>query len=1841
MPEIKKQFTGGKMNKDVDERLVPSGEYRDAMNIQVSTSEGSDVGTVQNILGNSLVNTITYLTKNARCVGAISDEKNDSFYWFVTDSFENTKGGSGVVDRILLFNDGIIAPIFVDTTQRVLKFTRKEVTGINIIDDMLFWTDGVNEPRKINITRSREGTLSSGLNHTRLINDAQGINYSSAVPIEEKHITVIKAAPSMPPTLKSKTTYKEGSVNNSAQDLNFSNLAASNPQLLDEDQEINSVTITAGGFLGVNLNSNGVPIPPPTTAPNIQVGDVLLFQEEGFNAYPPENYQVRARVLDINSTTGLEINIRIQLISVSPNTPIVATNFNVVVEEEGYDLFSRKFPRFATRYKYEDGEYSAIGPFTEVVFIPGSFNYHPTEAYNKGMVNNLKSLELKDFTSSDMPKDVVQVDLLYKDEKSPEIYVVKSIDPSDDAWSAEGSYAGLLGSYKITTENIRAVVASNQGLRPWDNVPRAALAQEVSGNRIVYGNYLQGYNLDVNPSVKASILPRNSGDLFVAAKKSIKSLRTYNIGIVYGDEYGRETPVFTDKDSNQIVDKSLADKSNAFKVDVDSLHPSWARYYKFFVKETSNEYYNLALGRVYDAADGNIWLSFPSIDRNKVDEDTYLILKKGLNGDVVEQEARYKIVAIENEAPDYIKTSFTQLTKPNKYINVSTKDVFGGEGSNVAKEPTVGSMSFYIDKTIWVGDASIAGKFGQPDLEKQWSDRGSAELYVSVVGDLLDAAASSKRYLITDVITITAESAQSTDKEVFEVFISSPILEVDSWISTTLNSSGATIDISETTHRPIIHKKEVLQKPEFDGRFFVKINDTEVSRKYLKNDFKQDVNWQVIASADILWLRDGASKDYVDGAMAPVGNDLDLAGEVGGTTGNTRSGQGESGRGDFEQLLSANTGKWFIDQVAYAGTQSSATGNYSQIQTNSTLSDTTSNQVYFHEDPPIVLNISGGGSTEGPYGTGFSKAQIFGRGMQRDEMNPSDNYANDRRHRLTLSYSGISPNNGYGGSEWGLPNNYWELGTGTGEPAQEDFVNNIKEGSKFRMSADPDKTYTITSFTKKRIYNYRAFIPEPYVTGGHDSHGNNSWSKGNWYIDLGRASNRRLQFTIEYTIDGGNLSDDLRNNDAIPLINATTSGELQFITPFDSDAPVPISRFPAIFETEPKEDLDLDIYYEASGRIPTSFSDGDGALLIPPGSTLRVPDGFTDAGFTVNITASSWGNYNSQGNYTNNILNFSPSISSFEWAVLSYYFPTEPFTLQFDTPTGSVSYVEFNELNPEPLIAADGGYSQTGSYNGFVVEPSGKNDLNWFNCWSFGNGVESNRIGDTFNKPYLSNGAKVSTTLDKKYEEENRKYGLIYSGLYNSKSGVNNLNQFIAAEKITKDINPIYGSIQKLHSGWGQGGDLITLCEDRILKILANKDALFNADGNSNVTSTNNVLGQAIPYSGEYGISKNPESFASEAYRAYFTDKVRGTVMRLSMDGLTAISNHGMKDWFRDNLKISSTIKGSYDDKKDEYNVTLIKPQSPLPEFQAIGVDYSNNETVSFREDVKGWVSFKSFVPEKAISCANEYYTFKEGRPWLHHVTSSPRNTFYEKYIDSSFNFILNDAPGTVKSFTTLNYEGSKSRITPLLNESEVLISDGEYYNLEPRDGWYAYSVETDLDKGQVPEFVNRENKWFSYFQGKANTINFANYTVTDLDESSFSSQGLGVLNTEPSSVDNGLYIQLNFSSVNSSLQVGDLVFYININNSLVGGFTQSVNQQKLLFGEVAAVGETFINVIHDNFNNPNPIPSVGSYIMFAKDNSINTSNLKGYYADVGFRNNSTEKAELFSVGSQVVESSK
>ena len=187
MAEIKSAFNQGKMNKDLDERVIPKGQYREALNIQISTSEGSDVGVVQNILGNSELNEIDgngVVGGSWECVGAIADEKNDALYWLIHNS-----GGR---DAILEYKDGDIDYVLTameksgatdeNPNRSILGFTGDMITGINIIsgddeaneDKLLLFTDNTNEPRKININRCKQGTTALNL-PTRLIVNGEDI----------------------------------------------------------------------------------------------------------------------------------------------------------------------------------------------------------------------------------------------------------------------------------------------------------------------------------------------------------------------------------------------------------------------------------------------------------------------------------------------------------------------------------------------------------------------------------------------------------------------------------------------------------------------------------------------------------------------------------------------------------------------------------------------------------------------------------------------------------------------------------------------------------------------------------------------------------------------------------------------------------------------------------------------------------------------------------------------------------------------------------------------------------------------------------------------------------------------------------------------------------------------------------------------------------------------------------------------------------------------------------------------------------------------------------------------------------------------------------------------------------------------------------------------------------------------------------------------------------------------------------------------------------------------------------------------------------------------------------
>jgi len=1715
MPEIKHNFTGGKMNKDVDQRLVPKGEYRDAMNIQVSTSEGSDVGTVQNILGNSTVVADLGIDSNSLCVGAVADEKNDALYWFVREPI----GISEPRDIIFELKNGYIKKVFVDyklESGGVLKFPENIITGINIIDDMLFWTDGQydiygelagSEPKKINITRSIEGTFPNGNFHTRLINPDQNINFGSGILIQEEHITVTRKAPKNVLTIATE-------VDKISTFLGTTYPGVS-PFLVNPSNPVQG-NVVSGGTITVYL------LYDPSSDTPLAVGDVLVFNPISSSSLPNDEHQVSAILTNKTNDGSTDVMFggvvllaagtytvwEMDVINIDTITPTAPEEYNWAVQTKDDESFKNKFPRFSYRYKYEDSEYSSFAPFTSVVFEPKNFKYDVKEAFNLGMENAITKITLSNYNLN-IPSDVVSIDLLYKESNSPVIYTVDTLDSLD-------SLTSLTHSYGVKPNQIRAVVPGNQLLRVWDNVPRTSIAQEITGNRIVYGNYLQNYNLQENPKLLATLVDREDCD-DNHKYKSLKSIRNYSLGISYLDEYGRQTPVFTNKQADVEIPIDKSDSVNQVSSRVLSNTPDWAKYYKVFVKETSSEYYNLAMDRVYDARDGNIWLSFPSSERNKVDDETFLILKKGVEGaQPVDEKNKYKILAIENEAPDFIKTKQWYIAEAKEDPSTNVFDFF----TDINGYPIENSRKININKTNW--DALNIPLSDIESMCVKFSREVGTQTQFTVI------------YYVTGFHEETSGTLQymlTLDKTIKEEYLNDP-------------SNAAQPDPSIGI---VVYKKEMRNSPEFDGRFFVKVARDIIIDQYIVSQATTSLITEQTVTTQLPFY-------YLADQSNPVTGDNTTSSIVGG---NADTQNDWTALFDPENLGTTQS-MWFIDAAYYKGyyENDGTLQNYGMLGADNFAKSgpnpnnpselngagynkgiyTESGQTYIDLSFGYVKAADGAGNTSG-FGYAMHSDGTDSTRVQSSLDSLLDNYvpnAGTSDYYWQEMKDGFSHGDGFGGTIAQATNSnnlikHWKIGsslnTHHNTTQNAAIVSRLQQNQKFIFAGDPDATvYQITGNPEVTFHlNYRdlrdyydelyTLLDSMFVVYYPDYNGSDTsytFGQNSGYIggnapyqqlqlifdEMNKASkavNKRVTWKIPIeAVESFTPNDPTASNSSFNPLNSTTGadatniGTIQFVDVewLSVDDQV-VSEDPAIWETEPKQDTDLDIYYEIDGTFPLEINNDTNYLFAPIGSTVSIPQptsaipmlqpGTTVVGWDGNVVELSLEANNCDINQYMTVVFSRPDGSCVEAELLGLFNPTD----------GPCDTSFFLNINPD--------------VSNRTVKHS------WFNCYSFRNGVESDRIRDDYNQVRIDKGAKASSTLDKPYKEEHRKYGLIYSGIYNSTSGVNNLNQFIAAEKITKDINPIYGSIQKLYAGWGQGGDLIALCEDRVLKILANKDALYNADGDSNVTSTNNVLGQAIPYSGEYGISKNPESFASEAYRIYFTDKVRGTVMRLSMDGLTPISNHGMKDWFRDHLKLGDKLIGSYDDKKDEYNITI--------KGNTIA------KTVTFKEDVKGWVSFKSFTPENAISCANEYYTFKDGNIWKHHDELVNRNTFYnQNLVPSSVEVIFNEVPGSVKSFKTVNYEGSQAKVTSK-DENGVTLVDGEYFNLSDVDGWHVIAkdgvqggVVTNLERGGITEFIKKEGKWFGYVIGDDVNINaLGNISDTsNYDTEDFSIQGVG-----------------------------------------------------------------------------------------------------------------------------------
>jgi len=190
------------MNKDLDARIVPPGEYRDAVNIAVSKSEGADVGALENVLGNELISDfgLNTLHPDAECIGMYGDKTNNRIFLFLTDFTDNSedllsnKAFSGSFCGIYLFD--FEQQNFVKLVEGSwLNFSKTSpVFGISLVEDILFWTDNRNQPRKISVSKAIDAPADSAVPYYQIeenISVATYYPFSSPKLYEEIEVSVI------------------------------------------------------------------------------------------------------------------------------------------------------------------------------------------------------------------------------------------------------------------------------------------------------------------------------------------------------------------------------------------------------------------------------------------------------------------------------------------------------------------------------------------------------------------------------------------------------------------------------------------------------------------------------------------------------------------------------------------------------------------------------------------------------------------------------------------------------------------------------------------------------------------------------------------------------------------------------------------------------------------------------------------------------------------------------------------------------------------------------------------------------------------------------------------------------------------------------------------------------------------------------------------------------------------------------------------------------------------------------------------------------------------------------------------------------------------------------------------------------------------------------------------------------------------------------------------------------------------------------------------------------------------------------------------------------------------
>jgi hypothetical protein len=497
MAEVKNSFLSSKMNKDLDDRLIPNSEYRDALNIEVGKSETNNIGVLQNVYGN--VEIPIENIPNLECIGMFMDNQNNRIYQFLTnyrdqnpnqitlcETLPYSPSPNGWIMKITVYDlNTLTSSTLVEGT--FLNFSKSNlILGVNLVEGLLFWTDNRNQPRKIN--------------YNKAINDPS--YYTTEV-----QISVAKYAPIEPISLIRRAVTNVTTV-----------IDSSTFELESAVGIVEGMTIVADGLSScdytyvTNVTDNTITTYSPT--PGITEGMQLTF-----------------------------------LIS-------TMTNKSDDTSWPGDPAFLEdKYVRFSYRFKFDDNEYSLMAPFTQIAYIPRQKGYFingdEASAYSstiiKWMENNVNNIELliplpDTGANINSTYKIVSIDVLYKESDSLAVKVLETVP-----WTTISNSIPNINVYNYPYQSQKPykTLNENQTTRVYDIVPTRALSQEIAGNRVIYGNFYNTYTPPANINYYTAVQPKSDTftNFIEYPNHTLKQNRNYQVGFILADKFGRQSSV--------------------------------------------------------------------------------------------------------------------------------------------------------------------------------------------------------------------------------------------------------------------------------------------------------------------------------------------------------------------------------------------------------------------------------------------------------------------------------------------------------------------------------------------------------------------------------------------------------------------------------------------------------------------------------------------------------------------------------------------------------------------------------------------------------------------------------------------------------------------------------------------------------------------------------------------------------------------------------------------------------------------------------------------------------------------------------------------------------------------------------------------------------------------------------------------------------------------------------------------------------------------------------------------------------------------------------------------------